>query len=139
MIKAECFQLLWSIIHKQALRATDSNRKRSFQHFIENLMLDFPCKKCQPHFVELCADVPMSRFEGSVHNGKDISCFYWSFHIHNLVNMRLNKNIYLIDEALEYHSRDSCEDCEIENANANVNGNHIQKKKNSKISGLLSS
>jgi len=135
MIKPECFQLLWSIIHKQALRATDNNKKRAFEHFIQNLVLDFPCKKCQPHFAELCSDVPLNRFEGSRHNGKDVSYFFWSFHIHNLVNMRLNKTMILFEDAFDIHTKPTCDDCEIDNTN------HIDqnKKKNSKISMLMSS
>lgn len=131
MIKSECFQLLWSIIHKQALRATDRKKKEAFECFINNLALDFPCEKCKPHFQELLKDIPMNRFEGTKYNGVDISYFYWTFHLHNMVNLRLNKEMMLLEEAMDIHTKAACDNCEIEE------DKKVKLKKNSQISSLL--
>ena len=118
------FQMLWSIIHKYAISCKNSIQKKAFKLFIDNLAENFPCDTCKPHFKKMLNDVKIEYFENKYYNGEDVSCFYWTFHMHNLVNIRLGKKILNFDEAYNIHINNSaCTEC-----NANNNNNNISEK-----------
>jgi hypothetical protein len=115
-----CLDMVWKIIHKQALRSNTKSKKKSFQDFIENLIEDFPCSKCKPHFKKMYEEIPLNTFDGNLYLGLDISYFYWSVHIHNLVNLRLNKPMLSFEEAYSIHINDECEECELKNSKTSI-------------------
>lgn len=110
-ITQDHFHQLWSIIHKQALRATTKRKKLSYEDFIENLSNDFPCKECKPHFIQLCKNNPLNKLNTVKYKGNDVTFFNWSFNIHNMVNLRLGKKLILFEEAYNIHTNDECDEC----------------------------
>lgn len=140
----ENFQLLWSIIHKYAIGCKTPIQKQAFKLFILNLSENFPCETCKPHFKKMINDVKMEDFEGKIHNGQDVSCFYWTFHMHNLVNLRLGKKLLSLDEAYNIHTDVYCTECDaIGNKDEDVSGKVLKyvrnhSRKSHEISSLVS-
>lgn len=138
----EMFQMLWSIIHKYALDSKNFQEKQAFKLFMKSLAENFPCETCKPHFKKMLNEIRPEDFEGKMYNGVDISYFYWTFHMHNLVNIRLGKKILSLEEAYNIHTSSACEECVLEPQNKKEGSvlkyinNHSRKSNN--YSGLVS-
>lgn len=70
---------VWTIIHKYAYQNNKNDvLKICYSKMIEHILQLFPCSICQTHFSEILKKYPLKDY-------KDI--FFWSFKIHNDVNI----------------------------------------------------
>ena len=80
----------WYTIHFIALdypEKPNSEDKRDFQTFFENLHKVIPCYKCSVNYVKHLKERPLEMSD--LENNKTL--FKWTVDIHNIVNRDLNK------------------------------------------------
>lgn len=73
--------------------------KKTYCKNMERLMNDFPCSSCKEHCLAY-----ISRKNPRRYVNKDQGLFIWSWDFHNTVNLRLNKPILSLDDAIAIYS-----------------------------------
>lgn len=87
----------WSLIHYVALGYPEQptfDIITKYRNFFISLANVIPCEKCKTHYKQMIDKNPPQ-----LHN-KD-SLFKWTVDIHNIVNKRLNKNIFTLNQAYD--------------------------------------
>ena len=127
---------IWYTIHSIALTIKEEEEYWFFVKYIEWIKIYFPCEKCRNDFENYLNVNPLPKLESKsidpFTNIRDtaLACFVWTFHLHNYVNEKLNKNIIDIENAYDTISKyiDGCgtEICKLDNieqkfANYNFN------------------
>lgn len=78
----------------------DDFDKQAYANFFNTLPFVLPCGSCGKHFYETLQVEPVE----SALNSK-YTLFAWSVRVHNIVNKRLQKQEWTLDQALEHWNR----------------------------------
>jgi|SRR5579885_2196131 len=76
----------WTMIHTLSSTATTKEKRRLYVEWLNNLTITIPCEKCRLHFIENIKNLPVEPYSKS-----NVSLFYHSWKLHDIVNEQLNK------------------------------------------------
>ncbi len=93
----------WGTIHITCLGAPevfDDFDKQAYANFFNTLPFVLPCGSCGKHFFETLQVEPVESALSSKY-----TLFAWSVRVHNIVNKRLQKPEWTLDQSLEHWNR----------------------------------
>lgn len=93
---------LWKSLHYIALGMPDSPSsvdKANYATFYNTLHTVIPCGVCANHYEEMLRDYPVHDHVGSAND-----LFAWTVRIHNMVNERLGKKTWGVEDAKELYT-----------------------------------
>jgi hypothetical protein len=109
----------WGTMHYVALGAPaslDSYQQSNYKSFYNLIPFIIPCGSCGTHFTEVLNAHPIDNSLGS-----SASLFEWTVKVHNIVNKRLGKSEFSVEDAKKIWMSDSSS---ILNLNFNLNKNY---------------
>ena len=115
----------WSFLHNITFNyplKPNSNDKKNYYIFFKSIDNILPCSECKKHYSILFEYIDIKIFLVDRY-----SLIWWLFIIHNLINKRLNKQLYkfekLIDKYYLFNQKNTCSKCSnnIDNVQTNIN------------------
>lgn len=105
----------WSFLHNitfnYPLKPNNQDKINFFKYF-KYLGFILPCSECKNHYKKLFQYIDIKLFLNNRY-----SLIWWLFIIHNLINKRLNKQLYefkdLIDRYYIFNQSNTCQTCSI--------------------------
>jgi hypothetical protein len=91
----------WRCLHVAAAAATTKEKRKIYVEELNNFAITLPCEKCRLHFIENIKNHPVEPYAKS-----NISLFYHSWKLHDIVNGQLNKPTkqrLTYEEAFEFY------------------------------------
>lgn len=112
----------WSFLHNITFNyplKPNNQEKNNYYKYFKYLGNILPCSECKNHYNNLFKYINIKLFLDDRY-----SLIWWLFIIHNLINKKLNKNIYnfkqLITRYHNFNNNNSCLSCSI-----NIDDNNV--------------
>ena len=131
---------VWRLLHIIAEDATDIEGMKMYERVFKNLCQKFNGCDCENHCIKMLQDNPIENWFYDYdnypklkvdENGIPVGCLDHSFYCHNLVNRRLNKKEYPVEELRPLY-RKPIEPCVKEHDN---DGNNNSESRSSILNG----
>ena len=107
----ECDDMIWRIIHTQALLSQSEHSIKSFFWFIK-CMIKFLNNNVIGYYLSSKFDKLNSFINKK--NNINHGCFYWTFHIHNIKNFKEGKSIKNFYEIYDFYDKNECNECKFD-------------------------
>lgn len=90
---------LWKILHKMAIYSTTLETKTRFKDFLIVFRECIGCKNCLTDFDNFLKNNPLENYDNIVVDKIDIGYFKWTWQLHNIVNLKLHKQLPILTDA----------------------------------------